>query len=99
MSTDTDVTAWLIEVPQSGGATWWTGQEDGDGNLSDSSRLAWLKYFSADASKAVRFRFEADAQAVLRLLPQSWKLWTYPAVVTEHRWCSGPALAATPEPR
>ena len=68
-------TGWLIEIPMKlvgGSALWWTGKWN-TGYLTDP--------WTVDASLAVRFSREQDAQAVI-----SGTLRLKEAIATEHIW-------------
>lgn len=95
-------TAWLIECPQSGGAMWWTGQDDWDRYFPPESSLGYITCFSTEANRAVRFRTKDDAMAVIRLMPAQWARERF--IVTEHMWCAGPShaeidAARSPQPK
>jgi hypothetical protein len=56
---------YLIEKPQPGGVYWWSAGLGADVfALADESR-GWVRYFTDDPHKAIRFHSRAAAEALL----------------------------------
>lgn len=64
-------TGWLIEVTIGGRAVWWAGRD-----------LGYGRHYTTDASAAVRFARQSDAERVIARFPAEFGA----ARATEHSW-------------